>query len=59
MPVNGVPRAKEQPAVGSAGPDCLAKRAGLLGEENDAELADGEVELVVAEGHVQRVGLLP
>jgi hypothetical protein len=31
----------------------------LFGEEDDAELADDEFELVVAEGQVQRIGLLP
>jgi hypothetical protein len=44
---------------GPQDPPCLAKRAGLVRGTNDAELSDDEVELVVAEGQVQRIGLLP
>ncbi len=57
--VDRVPRAEQQSALWPQDPPRLAKRTGLVGEEHDAELADEEIELIVVEGQVLRVGLLP
>jgi hypothetical protein len=60
MRVNGVPRAKGRSAVWSAEPALPREtRRVCSGKKDDAELADDEFELIVAEGQVQRIGLLP
>jgi hypothetical protein len=57
--LDAIPGVEEERAAGAQHAARFGKRMALVGEEHDAELADDEVELAIAEGQLHRVGLLP
>ena len=57
--VDRIPHVEEQRASGAEHAPGLCERLALVGEEHDPELAHDQIERLVGEGQLHRIGLTP